>query len=489
MLQSFAVLTNRYHRLPLQVKASVWFLACSVLQKGIYTLTTPLFTRLLTPGEYGEFAVFNSWRDIVSIVVTFNIFAGGYMQGLVKFDKERMVYSSSMQGLTLALVMAWSVVYVLFCDFWNRLFSLTTFQMSAMLVIVWTSAVFQFWAVEQRVRYRYRTLVALTLAMSVLTPAVEVAFIFWLPLGKVDARIAGFAVISLAGYAFLFVSQVRRGKQLYSRFFWRYALAFNLPLVFHYLSQVVLGSSDRIMIDRMVGAREAGIYSLAYSLSLVMTLFNSALGQSLSPWIYAKIKEGRLTDMSRVIYISSVLIAAVNLLLIGFAPEIVAVFAPPSYYEAIYVIPPVAMSAYFMFAYDLFAKVAFYREKTRLISAASMVGAVLNVILNLVFIPLFGYQTAGYTTLTCYVAYAVFHYLLMRSLCRRYYGGIVPCSLRTMLLITGTFILAGFLFLATYGENVWLRYGLMVGMGVAVWCRIGKIKEYVSYVLNVRNRK
>ena len=489
MLQPFAILTNRYHHLPLQLKASVWFLVCSVLQKGISTLTTPLFTRLLTPGEYGEFTVFISWRDIVCIVVTLNIFAGGYMQGLVKFDKERAVYSSSMQGLTLALVTAWSVVYVLFSDFWNRLFSLTTFQMSSMLLIIWASAVFQFWAAEQRVRYRYRTLVALTLAMSVLTPVIEVAFIFWLPLGKVDARIAGLAVTSLAVYAFLFVSQVRRGKQFYSWFFWRYALAFNIPLVFHYLSQVVLSSSDRIMIDRMVGAREAGIYSLAYSVSLVMTLFNSALGQSLSPWIYTKIKERRLTDMSRVIYISSALIAAVNLLLIGFAPEIVTVFAPSSYREAIYVMPPVAMSTYFMFAYDMFAKIAFYRERTRLISAASMVGAMLNVLLNLVFIPLFGYQAAGYTTLTCYVAYAVFHYLLMRSLCRRYYCGIAPCSLRTMLLITGVFMLIGFLFLMTYGESVWLRYGLMAGMTVVALCRVRKIKTYASYVLNVRDGK
>ena len=458
MLQPFAILTNRYHHLPLQLKASVWFLVCSVLQKGISTLTTPLFTRLLTPGEYGEFTVFISWRDIVCIVVTLNIFAGGYMQGLVKFDKERAVYSSSMQGLTLALVTAWSVVYVLFSDFWNRLFSLTTFQMSSMLLIIWASAVFQFWAAEQRVRYRYRTLVALTLAMSVLTPVIEVAFIFWLPLGKVDARIAGLAVTSLAVYAFLFVSQVRRGKQFYSWFFWRYALAFNIPLVFHYLSQVVLSSSDRIMIDRMVGAREAGIYSL-------------------------------LTDMSRVIYISSALIAAVNLLLIGFAPEIVTVFAPSSYREAIYVMPPVAMSTYFMFAYDMFAKIAFYRERTRLISAASMVGAMLNVLLNLVFIPLFGYQAAGYTTLTCYVAYAVFHYLLMRSLCRRYYCGIAPCSLRTMLLITGVFMLIGFLFLMTYGESVWLRYGLMAGMTVVALCRVRKIKKYASYVLNVRDGK
>ena len=106
------------------------------------------------------------------------------MQGLVRFDKQRAVYSSSMQGLTLALVSLWTVIYVAFREYWNGLFSLTTFQMSAMLLIIWASAVFQFWAAEQRVLYRYRTWVAITLAMSILTPATEVFFIFYLPLER-----------------------------------------------------------------------------------------------------------------------------------------------------------------------------------------------------------------------------------------------------------------------------------------------------------------
>ena len=50
-------------------------------------------------------------------------------------------------------------------------------------------------------------------------------------------------------------------------------------------------------------------------------------------------------------------------------------FAPESYIDAIWVIPPIAMSVYFMFAYDLFAKFEFYYEKTKLISFATVMGA------------------------------------------------------------------------------------------------------------------
>lgn len=141
------------------------------------------------------------------------LLGGGYTQGLVKFSHDRNVYSSSMQGLTLAMVTLWTVVYFMFRKFWNGLFMMTTFRMSAMMTVVWSSAVFSFWAAEQRVLYRYRTLVAVTIAMSVLLPAVQVAFIFLLPIGKVDARIAGMAITDLTVYTFLFVSQLRRGKK------------------------------------------------------------------------------------------------------------------------------------------------------------------------------------------------------------------------------------------------------------------------------------
>ena len=70
-------------------------------------------------------------------------------------------------------------------------------------------------------------------------------------------------------------------------------MRFNLPLIPHYLSQTILNSADRIMIERITDAEQAGIYSLAYSVSLVMTLFNTALMQTLSPWIYEKIKKGK----------------------------------------------------------------------------------------------------------------------------------------------------------------------------------------------------
>ena len=92
---------QKYKKMPVQVKAAFWFLICSILQKGISVITTPIFTRLLTTSEYGQFSVFNSWMSIVTVIVTLNLSAGVYTQGLIKFNDDRPVFSSTLQGITL----------------------------------------------------------------------------------------------------------------------------------------------------------------------------------------------------------------------------------------------------------------------------------------------------------------------------------------------------------------------------------------------------
>ena len=480
-------MSNKYKQLKPQVKASFWFLICSILQKGISVITTPIFTRLLTTSEYGQFNVFNSWMGIIAIFVTLRLSYGVYSQGLVKFESDQKRYSSSMQGLNLVLCVVGLIVYLLFKDFFNSLFSLTTIQMIAMLTLIWADAVFEFWAAEQRVTYSYKHLVILTILVSIAKPLVGIFLVTHCE-DKVTARIIGLVIVELAGYTALFFIQMFNGKCFYSKKYWRYAISFNLPLIPHYLSQTILNSTDRIMIKNMVGSSEAGIYSLAYSLALMMTLISTALMSTLSPWIYQKIKAKHIEDISNIAYITLVLFAACNIFLIAVAPEIVKIFAPSSYYDAIYIIPPVAMSAYFMYCYDLFARFEFYFEKTTSITIASIIGAATNIFLNYIFINEFGYIAAGYTTLVCYMIYALMHYKFMSTICDQYCGGIQVYDKRILSKITIMFLLIGFLYLFTY-DYLFLRLSLTILLVVFVIIKRDLIKEKIGIMFSIRNNR
>ena len=75
-----------------------------------------------------------------------------------------------------------------------------------------------------------------------------------------------------------------------------------------------------------------------------------------------------------------------------------------------------------MFIYNQVSTVEFFHKKTIFVMMASIVAAGLNVVLNSIFIPIYDFYAAGYTTLACYIVYATLHYANMRHISQKHYG-------------------------------------------------------------------
>ena len=471
-------LLDKYNGLSVQLRASVWFLFCTAMQKGVSVIMTPIFTRIMTKAQYGKYGVFNSWFGIISVLVTLRLYYGVYSQGLVKFEDIRAKFSSALQGLSLTLTGIWFAIYLIGYRFWNGLLNLSFPAMIAMFITIWTTAIFGFWAANERVEFQYRKLVIVTIIVSLAKPLLGVLLVLNME-EQALGRVWAVAIVELVVYFWMFVKQMREGRCFFSKDIWKYALRFNIPLIPHYLSQTVLNSSDRIMIEKYVDSDSAGVYTLAYSISTLMLLFVEALHQTLSPWVYKKIKTKDFSQINGVIYICMMLIAGVNLMLIIVAPEVLRIFAEPEYYEAIWIIAPIALSTFYVFLYNVFSYFEFYHEKTKVIAASTAVAAILNVVLNYIFIRRYGYYAAAYTTLFCYAVYALLHYFVMRRICKQSYPEEKIFSPAIILAIAGAFMVIGFLLMRLYSFIV-LRYVIvLIAMIICVIFRnklIGFIK-------------
>lgn len=477
---------QKYRLLPVQIKASFWIMICTFLQKGISMITTPIFTRLLSTSEYGQYNVFNSWYGIVTIIVTLNLFSGVHQQGIVKFDKDNLKFTSSLLGLTTLLTIIWVAVYFLFHDIWIRLFSLSSYQMISMFVLILTSATFNFWVNDQRLHYKYKAVVIVTVIVSLMKPILGIILVQY-SADKVTARINGILVVELLVYTGLYFMILKKGRSLVSLKYWKYAILFNLPLVPHYLSQTILNHADRIMIQNIISDDAAGIYSLAYSVSSIMLLFNLALSQTLTPWFYQKIKNGQISDIKPIGYSTILIVMVVNLVLIILGPEVISIFAPASYYEAIWIIPPVAMGSVFLYGFELFSKFEFYYEKTLFTMIISIIGAGLNIILNQVFINRYGYLAAGYTTLFCYVIFAAGHYIYMFLICRKR-ADMCPYDAMTLGIFYSIFMMLGFLFMLAY-KNIIIRYTIVSIILVVLIIYRNRIISFCKKLLSIRNHQ
>lgn len=483
---TFSNLLEKYKSLPKPVKASFWFLLCMILQKGISVLTTPIFTRLLGATAYGEFSIYSSWENIIEVFITLKLTSGVYTQGLVKFDKDNKEFSGSMHGLMSTLVLSYFIIYLVFKDFFNDLFSLNTAEMVAMFIILWSDSIFSFWLCEKRVIYDYKNLVIVSLIVSVVKPILGILAVIYFK-DQVTARVISIAIVNVVFYLPLLFKKIRSGSKFFSKHFWTYALRFNLPLIPHYLSQTVLSRADGIMIGKFIGPDKAGIYNLAYSLALILLIVNNAMMQTMTPWMYGKMRDRRIGDIKGVGYLALTVIAVLNLLLIAFAPEVIKIFAPPEFAEAIWTIPPVAMSGIFIFSYDLFSSYEFYYEKTLFVMIASIAGAILNIILNFFFINQFGYIAAGYTTLICYILYAAGHYIFMNKICKEEFGSEKPYELRVLLLIYIIFMSFSFGIMFTY-NYLWIRMAVIAILFLAIIIRRKLIIESVKKLAELKRK-
>lgn len=487
---SYAMLKNilsKYNMASEYVKASLWFMLCMFLQKGISTITTPIFTRILSTDEYGQFSVFNSWMSIVTVFVTLSIFHGVFTSGLVRFENNRDSFASSMQGLLLTMMLGWSLIYYLFQDFWNSILSMTTMDMIAMFMLIWTSSIFNLWGAKQRVLLNYKRLVAITIVVSFCTPILGIFMVIHAD-DKVMARIASMVIVNMLAYVWLFFADLKSGRKFFSAQYWHYAIIMAVPLIPHYLSAVILGTADRIMIADIISESAAGIYSLGYAIAQIMTIFNTSLLQSIEPWIYKKIKDDDIASLENVAYFAFLLIALLNIFFIAFAPEIVALFAPAAYYDAIWIIPPVAMSVYFTFLYGFFGCFEFYFRKTYFISLATVIGAGLNIFLNYIFLEPVGYYAAGYTTLLCYMIFAITHYMFMNKICMDNMSGLRPYRDRKILQISLLFIIVCLVLLCTYKYLI-LRYIIIFLLTILIYIKRCYLQKEIGNLANIRKNR
>lgn len=458
---NFSSLKNRYKCMSVTMKASLWYTFCNVISKGLALLTTPVFTRLLTEDDYGTFALFQSWKAIILIFTSLNIFMAGYSKGLLLYKGKEDEYTTSSLIQTTFITLLFLFVYLLGIKWWTRLLDIEPHLVVAMFFELLLMPAFEFWSSRKRFEYKYSQFVCVTLSMSILSLLSGVLAVI-LSKYKLEARVYTDVGSKLIFAGVIYILLLSKNRCFFSKEYWMYNFRFNVPLLPHYLSNYALNQLDRLMIGKMVGKAEVGYYSVAYSISMMMNLVTLAINNALTPFIYQSIDKEAVKSIKNKTSPIFFLIAGMCVLTMAFAPEIILIFGGKEYMDAVYVIPPIAASVFFIFVYAMFSTVEYYYQKTGWIAIATTVSACLNAILNLIFIKLFGYYAAGYTTLICYICLALAHYILYKKVIKENFSGIDSFYDEKNIFITSiVVILSMLLMIACYSSFV-IRYSIVL---------------------------
>ncbi len=409
-------LLKKYNNMSDALKAGLWFTICFVIQRGIQFIGMPIYTRLMPQAEYGIYSTFTSWVHILVIASSLNIYTGAFNKAMIKYDENKDQYISSIQSLTTLTSAILAGVFLILKEPMSELLKMDERCMTLMALYILTFPPIQYWSQRQRFAFKYRSIIAITLINSLLNLGIGIVFVLLSNNDKgialVNAAVMVQAIVSVILYIYLFW----KGKCFYNKEYWVWSLGLAIPLLPHYFSEILLGHADRIMINSMCGPDKAAIYNIAYQISMVMTIVRTGINGAYLPWEYKTIKSQKFNVLKSTTNMYAVMMFGMTVFCMLIGPEILRIVAPSSYYEAIYDIPAIMAGCFFIFEYVLFVNVEVYFEKKQYVAAASIVAAVLNVILNYFCIKQWGYLAAGYTTAVSYAVMVGMHYIFFRKI-------------------------------------------------------------------------
>lgn len=408
---------EKYKGLNKQIKIVFWFTFVGFLQKGISLITTPIFTRILSVDDYGLYSVFNAYYTVLIIVASLYLHMGVLNNALTKLPQTGEKVVSAFQSLSLVVSSCLFIIAILFRNQLSTLMGLPVIIVVLMFFSFMFKEPYSIWIIKKRYSFDYVAPVIFTVIISILTPVISIIAIFMTDTMQGEARIVSYLLVnSIVPGIILYIYNYRKDKTFYDKELWTYALAFNLPLILHYLSETLLNQTDRIMINAYFGSGDAGIYSVAFSAAAIVTMFSSAMNTAFVPWTYQKIREKQYATIGNVSNVILTALAIIIAFMTLFAPEVIYILAGENYMGAVSLIPTLACSVYFGYMYQLFLRIELYYEKKSYTVIATLVATALNILLNIWWLPIWGYKAAGYSTLLAHILFCIMHYIFYRKI-------------------------------------------------------------------------
>ena len=402
------------------VRAGVGYTIGNLLIKGLAFLSIPIFSNLLSTADYGVFNTYSAYMSLFTVVISLglpsSIRTAHYDFG--ERSKEYISCGALLIVMNLALFLALGALCRQALELYGGLKRSLVFLA---VLSSFGSALLSYYNSHLSMEYKSREFLAISFFYSFSSIALSILLIcthrgeagyYWRALGN--------TLPMLLVAAYVLFRLWRRERPRVRREYARYGLRFGLPLIPHDLSRIVLSQFDRIMIAQSVGDAQAGLFSFACNLGLPIEVLTTSIDTAWCPWLFERLREGDYARIRRRAFDIAMLMSVGASALMLISPELIRLLSAPGYWESRYVAVPIVLSMYFAFLYILPAGVEYYLKKTQYIAAGTMAVAVLNVVLNALCIPRFGYVAAAYTTVVSYALYYLFHTLLSRRLFGRW---------------------------------------------------------------------
>ncbi len=438
-------------------KDASFYVSATLFGRILSFLAIPFFTRMLKPYEYGYFSIY------MTTVTFLFVFGGINIRGsLIRYYHERTNNFGEFLFSSIVFLFIWNFIILFlgvsfknqFAKFLNIPVSLVPYIFIALFFTVFVEVYLAFLNAQEKSRqYAFFMYVQniLFIGLSVIGVLIISHDRYW---GRVYAYIITMGILGFYVMLKLFNASVPKVSVKHIK----YLLLFGVPLIFHSVSGYILSFFDRIIINQTVGSKEAGLYSFAYNISMIMNIFIMGFNKAWIPFFYKSLEDKNIDKIRRQSHVYSLTISVILLGVGLFSVDIAKLMASHLYFDSIKMIPVMVIGIGFVFLYTLYANISFYRKKTFYISINTFIAGTVNIILNYSLIPVMGYKVAAYTTVVSYVLLFILHYFTAEKVLKEHIFELSKVLIPILIAI----ILVSIILWISYN----IKYGLIIKMAL-----------------------
>ena len=395
---------------------------------GMSFFLLPVYTRVLSPEEYGKLALLNVFIAISSVIISFGL-AQTVTIFYYKVDDNRRVETIT-NIIFLYIILSLPFVILMLFNIGNLNKYLFGGQISNYLIILAVmSAFISFFPVvyynvlKMEEKALKRTFLQTGIGLFILCS--NIYLVYYLRVG-----IVGILSTNLASLTIVFL--IARREYLYK--FKRIKvnlkldkikdlLKVGLPIVPGALAMWALNSVDRWILMKYTTYEDVGIYSVAYKFGLTwQTLILASFAAAYTPRLYRAYKddlvetERKNMKVLRYYLVFSLIAVAVAVNILRFIfPYLIG-----KEYQAAYKLIWIILLGYVSYgAFALCNHFLYILKKTYYATYCVFVAVGLNIGLNFIFIPQYGVVAAAYTTMISFFAMFVMGFILRTFLYRK----------------------------------------------------------------------
>ncbi len=407
----------------------------SIIGRFLNYLLVPLYTIKLSAasGGYGVVTNIYAMTALLLVVLTYGMETGFFRFANKKDEDPLKVYSS-----TLITVGGSSVLFVLFClVFIEPIAGFLGYadhpEYIAMMAIVVALDAFQCIPFAY-LRYRKRPIKFAGIKMLFVVSNILLNLFFlvlcpWLNAHSPETISWFYDPGYGVGYVFLanlictslqmlfFVNELRGFQYVLDKALIKRMFSYSFPILILGLAGILNQTVDKIifpfLLDNANEARvQLGIYGAASKIAMVMAMFTQAFRYAYEPFVFGKEKDGD----SRQTYASAmkffVIFTLLAFLAVMFYMDILRYIITPDYWPGLKVVPIVMAAEMFMGVY--FNLSFWYKliDETRWGAYFSLIGCIIIVLLNIIFVPVYGYIACAWAGLAGYFTVTILSYFV-----------------------------------------------------------------------------